>query len=56
MIPQWHNRVTRIAYWDKLQHPATWPRYGVDLFAWWSDPAAAAKVDQARRSLGAAAN
>ena len=56
VIPQWHNRVTRIAYWDKLQHPATWPRYGVDLFAWWSDPAAAAKVDQARRSLGAAAN
>lgn len=56
VIPQWHNRVTRIAYWDKLQHPATWPRYGVDLFAWWSDPAAVAKIEQARRDLGKAPN
>ena len=22
VIPQWHNRVTRIAFWDKLRHPA----------------------------------
>lgn len=56
VIPQWHNRVTRIAYWDKLQHPATWPRYGVDLFAWWYDPAAAARVAQGQQSLGTTAN
>lgn len=56
VIPQWHNRVTRIAYWDKLQHPTSWPRYGVDLFAWWYDPAAAARVEQGRQSLGATAN
>ena len=24
----WHQQVTRVAYWDKLDHPATWPRYG----------------------------
>jgi microcin C transport system substrate-binding protein len=56
VIPQWHNRVTRMALWDKLRHPSTWPRYGVDLFAWWVDPAAAQRVEQARRSLGAPAN
>lgn len=56
VIPQWYNRVTRIAFWDKLRHPAVWPRYGVDLFAWWIDPAAAQNIDQARRSLGATAN
>ena len=53
VIPQWHNRVTRIAFWDKLDHPATWPRYGVDLFAWWVDPGEAAEIDKARQELGA---
>ena len=56
VIPQWHNRVTRIAFWDKLDHPAQWPRYGVDLFAWWVNQGEAAKIDKARQDLGAAAN
>ena len=54
MIPQWHNRVTRIAFWDKLAHPAQWPRYGVDLFAWWVNQGEAAKIEKARQDLGAA--
>ena len=56
VIPQWTFPFERIAYWDKLQHPATWPRYGVDLFAWWYDPAAAARVAQGQQSLGTTAN
>ena len=56
VIPQWHNRVTRIAFWDKLEHPATWPRYGVDLFAWWVDPGEAAEIEKARQELGATQN
>ena len=56
VIPQWHNRVTRIAFWDKLDHPATWPRYGVDLYAWWVNPGDAAAIAKAREELGAAAN
>ncbi len=56
VIPQWHNRVTRIAFWDKLDHPETWPRYGVDLFAWWVDPRGAEEIAKARQELGAAAN
>jgi len=56
VIPQWHNRVTRIAFWDKLGHPAQWPRYGVDLFAWWVNQGEAAKIEKARQDLGAAAN
>ena len=56
VIPQWHNRVTRIAFWDKLDHPAQWPRYGVDLFAWWVNQGEAAKIDKARQDRGAAAN
>jgi microcin C transport system substrate-binding protein len=54
VIPQWHNRVTRVAYWDKLDHPEQWPRYGVDLFAWWVDPAEAAAIDRERQNLGGA--
>ena len=56
VIPQWHNRVTRIAYWAKLRHPEAWPRYGVDLFAWWVDPAKATAVEAARRDLTPPAN
>ena len=52
VIPHWHNQVTRIAFWDKLDHPATWPRYGVDLFAWWVDPGEAAEIDKARAGAG----
>ena len=39
IIPQWHVRYDRIAYWDKFGRPAKFPSYGVDLFAWWMDPA-----------------
>ena len=56
VIPQWHNRVTRIAFWDKLDHPETWPRYGVDLFAWWVNPGEAEAIAKAREELGAAPN
>jgi microcin C transport system substrate-binding protein len=56
VIPQWHNQVTRIAYWNKLDHPATWPRYGVDLFAWWINPTETATIEAGRRSLGENAN
>jgi microcin C transport system substrate-binding protein len=56
VIPQWHNTVTRIAFWDKLDHPATWPRYGVDLFAWWVNAGEAAEIARAREELGTVAN
>ena len=56
VIPQWHNRVTRIAFWDKLGHPEQWPRYGVDLFAWWMNQGEAAEIEKARQDLGTVAN
>lgn len=52
VIPQWHSGVTRIAYWDKLGRPATLPRYGLDLFAWWVDPAKAAALAERARAAG----
>lgn len=35
VIPQWHNRTTRIAYWNKFGHPDTPPKSGIDLDTWW---------------------
>jgi microcin C transport system substrate-binding protein len=50
VIPQWHSRETRIAYWDKFDRPAISARYGVDLFSWWVDPQKAAQLGQRRAS------
>ena len=38
VVPQWHARFDRIAYWDKFGKPAKAPKYQNDLFSWWVDP------------------
>ena len=35
VVPHWHSRDTRVAYWDKFARPDVLPKYGLDLFAWW---------------------
>ncbi len=47
VIPHWHTRVIRVAYWDKFGRPAITPRYGLDLFAWWIDPRKLAALEAA---------
>jgi microcin C transport system substrate-binding protein len=49
VIPQWHSRTFRIAWWDKLDRPARNPRYSLALDSWWVDPARESTVEQARR-------
>ena len=39
VIPHWHLSYARIAFWDKFGYPATTPMQGVQLDAWWIDPA-----------------
>jgi len=36
VIPQWHHRAFRIAYWDKFGRPAQPPAYSIDIDSWWS--------------------
>ncbi|WP_337876481.1 extracellular solute-binding protein [Elioraea sp.] len=48
VVPHWHSRVFRVAYWDKFARPARTPRYGLGLTAWWVDPAKAARIDAER--------
>ncbi|HVQ76921.1 MAG TPA: extracellular solute-binding protein [Candidatus Binatia bacterium] len=42
VVPQWHFRAFRVAYWDFFARPRTAPRYALGFDTWWVDPALAA--------------
>ncbi|MCP5450506.1 MAG: ABC transporter substrate-binding protein [Gammaproteobacteria bacterium] len=44
VIPHWHIPYARIAFWDKFGYPSVTPLQGVQLDAWWIDPAKAAAL------------
>lgn len=49
VVPQWHSRSFRLAFWDFFGRPERTPRYGVGFNAWWVDPARAARIAAERR-------
>ena len=49
MVPHWHIRTFRIAWWDKLDRPARNPRFNLALDSWWVDPSREGAVEQARQ-------
>ena len=49
MIPQWHSRTFRVAYWDKLGRPPRNPRFALALDSWWVEPSRVGAVEQGRR-------
>jgi microcin C transport system substrate-binding protein len=51
MIPNWHGRVFRMAFWDRFGRPERTPRYGLGLEAWWVDPQRERALAEARRTL-----
>ena len=48
MIPNWHIRSFRVAYWDRFGRPAVTPKYSLGFDTWWVDPDKAAAIDAAR--------
>ncbi len=51
VIPHWHSRTFRIAYWDRFGKPGRNPRYGLGFpQAWWIDPARERALAEARRA------
>ena len=52
VVPHWHSRTFRIAYWDKFARPARTPRYGLGFDAWWIDREREQRLAEARRSGG----
>jgi microcin C transport system substrate-binding protein len=51
VVPHWHLRASRIAYWNKFSRPAIDPKYGVDIDAWWVDPAKEAALAEKETAL-----
>lgn len=35
VVPNWHYPFYRVAYWKKMHHPETLPKYALDLDSWW---------------------
>jgi microcin C transport system substrate-binding protein len=54
VIPHWHARTFRVAYWDKFDRPDTNPPYGLPFFSWWVDPVKVAAVEQRKAAEGGA--
>src|SRR5690606_18488209 len=48
VVPNWHIKSWRVAYWNHLAHPTTTPRNDIGLMTWWHKPdtAAPAKPDE----------
>lgn len=45
IVPTLGYNASRIAYWDKFGKPEKTPKNGVDIMAWWVDPAKATKLN-----------
>lgn len=48
VIPHFHIRNERIAYWNYLESPTIKPKYGLGLDFWWSNPQKFAKIRAAQ--------
>ena len=38
LIPNWHIKTWRVAYWDHIGHPKVAPKYDVGVNTWWIKP------------------
>ncbi len=50
VVPHYHSRTFRLAWWDKFGRPERNPRRAIGLDAWWVDPARERVLVEARRS------
>ncbi len=40
VVPNWHIKTWRVAYWNHLVHPKVTPPYDIGLYTWWNKAAA----------------
>lgn len=50
VIPHWHIRNFRLAYWNKFGKPAMTPKYGLGFDGWWYDDEKANKLSSVQGS------
>jgi microcin C transport system substrate-binding protein len=48
LVPNWHIKSTRLAWWDRFGMPDKPIREGVNFDTWWIDPAKAAHIEESR--------
>ncbi|WP_394236891.1 extracellular solute-binding protein [Pseudomonas anguilliseptica] len=36
VVPNWHIKTWRVAYWNRFEHPKVSPKYDVGLYTWWA--------------------
>jgi microcin C transport system substrate-binding protein len=51
VVPHWHSRTFRLAFWDKFGRPERNPKYGLGLDTWWIDTNRERALTEARRTL-----
>ena len=44
VIPNWHIKTWRVAYWDHIGHPQVSPKYDIGINTWWKKPDAVPAV------------
>ncbi|NER64203.1 ABC transporter substrate-binding protein, partial [Pseudomonas sp. MAFF212427] len=44
VVPNWHIKTWRVAYWNHIGHPATPPKYDIGINTWWIKPDVAPSV------------
>lgn len=49
MVPHWHSRTFRVAYWDKFGRPPRNPKYALAFDAWWVERGREGVVEQGKR-------
>ena len=37
VVPHWHIRHFRVAYWNRFARPAVTPKYSLGFDSWWID-------------------
>ena len=53
VIPNWHSRADRVAYWDKFGWPKLTPDAGYQLDTWWNQPEKGARIKAGDSAAGA---
>jgi microcin C transport system substrate-binding protein len=46
VIPHWHLRHYRVAYWNKIARPKVSPKYDLGFDTWWFDPEKAVALEK----------
>jgi microcin C transport system substrate-binding protein len=48
VVPNWHIKTWRVAYWNRFEHPKVTPQYDIGLHTWWArQPSPDAAADAA---------